>query len=425
VPVFNPVMPVKSNIKAIKRMKIVYFNYLYDSDQDSVGASVHVRQFVEAAGTCGCEVKPYNLNPAHLSATRNTRSNKVRAYLKSKLRRYLSQINQLLNNGPLFFRELKILTFEKPDALLIRYNMLNFTAPLAAKLKGIPVVLEVNSPHAFERKNLVRDIWQLPVVPFFLEWLNMKLSDRIITVSAELKKYIAGKRIDIAKISVVPNGVNTVNFSPDVASNGIVEQYDLSRKTVLGFVGSFHYWHGMENILKLIDATLRQRHDIVYLLVGDGPLKADVEAVVTENNYQNRVVLTGYVPHAQVPEFVAAMDIVLAPYPAMDFFYFSPLKLFEYMSAGKAVVASSIGQISELIKDGENGLLYDPDDFQSFCRKTEQLIDDVELRRRVGKNGRETILTDYTWEKNAGRINHVISEVLAVKPAYELSGATV
>lgn len=391
-------------------MKVVYFNYLYDSQKDSVGASVHVREFVSAMRACGYEIKAFNLNPAPFAAEGRTGFwPALREALKRRLKRYVGQVSQLLKNVPLFFREWKILSAERADVLLVRYNMLNFSALVAARLQKIPVVLEVNSPHAFERKNLVKDVWQIPFLPFLIERLNMTLADRIVTVSQVLKRYYSERKISADKIFVIPNGVNTDRFNPEIESVTVRAKYGLAGKTVLGFVGSFHHWHGITNLMNLILKTVRQNPGIAYLLVGDGPLKPRLEDFVTSNGLAETVTLTGYIAHDEVPNHVAAMDIVLAPYPQMEFFYFSPLKLFEYLSAGKTVVASRIGQISEIIQDGENGVLYDPDDLNELFQKTTKLIVDENERARISFKARESVLQRFSWERNARQVARVLA----------------
>jgi glycosyltransferase involved in cell wall biosynthesis len=146
------------------------------------------------------------------------------------------------------------------------------------------------------------------------------------------------------------------------------------------------------------------------LLVGDGPLKKKADEFVREHKLENMVFLTGYAPHHEIPEHLAAMDIVAAPYPKMDFFYFSPLKIFEYMAAGKAVIASRLGQIAELIQDGENGLLCEPDNFDQLLSITEKLIEDAALRHQLGVAARATMAERYSWQQNAQQIAEVIAK---------------
>ncbi len=398
-------------------MKIVYFNYLYDTTEASVGAAVHVKEFAAAMKTLGHEVKVYHLNLWHQGAATAAPSawQKVRNKLKARLRRYVGQINQILANARYASKERKILLEEKPAALLIRYNMLNFSAPLIAKRMGIPVILEVNSPMAFERKNLVKDMMFLPMLPQLIERLNMKLADAIIVVSKHLKDYFVRHGVPAAKITVIPNGVDIERFSPNVSGERIRAKYGLGERIVLGFVGSFHYWHGLENLLTMIERNLDRRGQIAYLLVGDGPLKKSVDEVVAHKKLEQFVILPGYVPHQEIPEHVAAMDIVLAPYPKMEFFYFSPLKIFEYMAAGKPVIASRIGQIADIIQSDENGLLYDPENLDELVQKAASLIANKNERRRIGDTARQTMVDHYTWQHNAEMIARIIARVLSAK----------
>ena len=98
---------------------------------------------------------------------------------------------------------------------------------------------------------------------------------------------------------------------------------------------------------------------------------------------------------------MAGMDILLAPYQAEELFYLSPIKIFEYMASGRAVLAARVGQIAEVIEDGVNGLLYEPATPESLATQLLRLIDDAVLRERLGKKARETVERRYTWRANA------------------------
>src|SRR5207253_6102752 len=113
-------------------------------------------------------------------------------------------------------------------------------------------------------------------------------------------------------------------------------------------------------------------------------------------------VFTGSVPHEDVAELIRLFDVALAPYPTLDHaFYFSPLKLFEYMACGVPVVAAEIGQIAEVVRDGETGLLYPPGDADAFVAACDRLLADPPLRRRVGEAAAEEVATRDTWGPNA------------------------
>ncbi len=380
-------------------MKVLYINYLFDKTYSSVGAAVHVREFVTAARELGVDIKSCDLNK--FGSEEAAVQSKSRAWLKSKLSRYLRQLNALLSNVGYFRREWRLISQEKPDALLVRYNLLNFSIAIVARLKGIPLVLEVNSPMALENRTFNKGTWQLPLLPEWTERMTLKLADRVYTVSAALRNYFIKQGIDAGKISVIPNGVDIERFCPENDGTGIREKYGLEENIVLGFIGSFHYWHGVECLEAYIERLRARYGTLAFLLVGDGPLRSGLQEKFSNKPFADKVVFTGYVDHEAIPDYLAAMDIVLAPYPALTFFYFSPLKLFEYMSAAKAVVASRVGQIAEIVEDGVDGLLFDPGDYDQFVEKSAQLIEDGALRQDMGEKARAKMVQQYSWKQNA------------------------
>lgn len=396
-------------------MKILYINYLFDKKYSSAGAAVHVREFVSAARKSGVNIAVYDLNK--FDGEEAAAQSRSRAWLKQKLSRYVSQLNAFISNIGYFRREWKIISAEKPDALLVRYNLLNFSAPLIAKIKKIPLVLEMNSPMALEDRRFNTRTWHLPLLPAWTEKLNLKLADRVFTVSGALKSYFVKQGIGEDKISVVPNGVDIDSFRPEVSGTRIREKFGLEDSVVLGFIGTFHYWHGVDCLEELAEELCRQYDQVRFLLVGDGPLRADLESSFEKKGLAGKVVFTGYVAHDEMPEHLAAMDIVLAPYPVMAFFYFSPLKLFEYMAAGKPVVASRVGQIDEMVEDGVSGLLYEAGDSQQLILKASRLIESAALRANIGKQAREFICRNHSWQVNAEKVLGLIRQSLNGKYA--------
>jgi glycosyltransferase involved in cell wall biosynthesis len=255
-------------------------------------------------------------------------------------------------------------------------------------------------------------------LPFLLEWtekLNLRLATRAYTVSQALKDYFVGQGIDRNKLRVIPNGVDVQRFSPDVEGCWVREKHHLNGQVVLGFVGSFHYWHGVEYFSEYV-RRLSDKHDNVrFLFVGDGPMRRELQQSVIDIGLSEKVILPGYVRHDDIPGYVAVMDIALAPYPPSDFFYFSPLKIFEYMAAGKPTVASDIGQISELIEDGKTGMLYQAGDLDTLISKSSELIDNANLRTNMGTAARQASCEKYSWAANAREIIQLINEALDVR----------
>jgi len=172
---------------------------------------------------------------------------------------------------------------------------------------------------------------------------------------------------------------------------------------VVGFAGSLKPWHGVATLLDAF-ATLRAHTPTARLLIiGTGPQEAAARARATALGLGDAVVFTGAVAHDAMPGLLAAMDIGVAPYLAVPDFYFSPLKLYEYMAAGLAVVASDAGAIATLVRASETGLLCPPGDAPALGWALACLAYDPTLRARLGAAARAEA-ERHTWAANARTI---------------------
>ncbi|HHS14108.1 MAG TPA: glycosyltransferase WbuB [bacterium] len=375
-------------------MKIAYFNYLYDIKDSSVGASVHVEELAEALRSHGHTVRVYYMNKAESGG-----ASRIVQGFKAFYRELFSQAGTLISNLFLYWREKAILRAFKPDAVLIRYNYLNISSTLAAFCAGLPVVLEVNAPMVYEKKRFTRG--NLPLIPGWVERLNLRLADRVFVVSNMLKNFYAGRSVPECKIAVICNGVDINRFDPGSDGNALRSNLGLQNKVVLGFAGSFHYWHGVQSLIDFIICVLNRFSHTAFLLVGQGPMKIDMENRLKKYIEEGRVVMTGYVDHQDIPGILAVMDIALALYPDLPKFYYSPLKLFEYMAAGKAVIATRIGQIQEIVTHEMDGLLVNPDDRDGMIQAAGRLILHPEKRFQLGCRARLLVERNYTWKTAA------------------------
>ncbi len=389
-------------------MKILYVNYLYDVTLSSVGAAVHVKELAEALSTLHYDVKVCFLN--RFTGVEKSEKRTLRTLLKQYLGRYVSNLHALYSNIYYFLREWKLIMKERPDILLVRYNIFNFSIAIVCKILKIPFILEINSPMVYEKKVFRRSVIDMILIGWFLERLMIHFAATVYVVSNQLKQYYIERNIDSEKLHVIFNGVDETKISPSVSSKKVRMKYNLQGKKVLGFVGSFHYWHGIEQLQSLLMDILFNYDQTMFLLVGDGPLKQNMEDFIKEHRITDRVVLPGYVTYNDIPEYLSAMDIVLAPYPRHRIFYFSPIKLFEYMAAGKSVVASSIGQIKEIIEDGVNGMLFQAGNYKEMLEKSTLLLKNNSLRERIGKAARMTIEKNYTWKHTAEKLKHIIEQ---------------
>ena len=185
-------------------------------------------------------------------------------------------------------------------------------------------------------------------------------------------------------------------------------RYGLQDKLVLGFSGFIRDWHGVDRAIEFI--ACNPNYNTALLVVGDGPALADLKLRAEVLGVSERVVFSGIVQRDAIAEHIAAFDIALQP-AVVD--YASPLKLFEYMALGKAIVAPASPNIREVLTDGANALLFPQDERDAFDSALSKLVEDPDLRRRIGAAARaELIERDYSWAGNARRVEDIAARLL-------------
>jgi glycosyltransferase involved in cell wall biosynthesis len=172
----------------------------------------------------------------------------------------------------------------------------------------------------------------------------------------------------------------------------------------------------VEALPALLERLVPRYPSLSLVVVGDGPRRAALERELRERGLARHAVLTGTLPHEEVAAVMRQLDVALAPYPQPEHaFYFSPLKLFEYMACGVAVVAAGLGQIAEVVQNGETGLLYPPGDLDALAAACDQLLADPALRRRLGEAAAAEIHGRYTWDHNAARVVDLARSLTAAR----------
>jgi glycosyltransferase involved in cell wall biosynthesis len=170
---------------------------------------------------------------------------------------------------------------------------------------------------------------------------------------------------------------------------------------VLGFVGFVRAWHGLDTVIDAL-ATEPDAASLTLVVVGDGPVREELEAQAARLGVADRVRFTGLVAHDAVAGHVLGFDIALQPSVTA---YASPLKIFDYMAAGCAIVAPDQPNIREILEDGRTALLFDPADPGAQWATIGRLLREPALRVALGRAAREELLRrDYTWRGNAERI---------------------
>lgn len=299
----------------------------------------------------------------------------------------------------------------RPDVIYERYN-LYLLAGLALKWRrGIPLLLEVNAPLVDERMQFGG--LGLPWLGRWAEQRAWRGADVVLPVTEVLAGHVRARGVPSERIVVIPNGINEAHFAAAPTPDEAKAALGWPGALILGFTGFVRDWHGVDRVLRWMaggDAPARAR----LLIVGDGPARSDLEALAVELGIQPRVRFTGVVPRDDVPRHVAAFDIALQPAVVP---YASPLKLFEYLALGKAVVGPRQPNLEEVLTDGENALLFDPQQPGTLEAALSALCHDDALRERIAQGSARSIgRLGLTWRANATRVTQMALALQAGQP---------
>lgn len=393
-------------------MRITYFNYVWDIEGISAGAATKARELIAALKRRGHEVSLHWRTPQPASANHRSAASRLKANLKPRLQRYLHEPKKLLRNLPHLLQEFHILRNEQPDILFTRLELYNFSGRWLSKALHIPLVVEADCPPSYEHKTFYgKSFVHLGRLPEQLELATLRHADAIIAISTVLRNYYIELGIAAEKIHVIPNGADPEKFKPRPRPAQLEARYNLAGKVVIGWIGALVGWSGIERFAQTARELLLAYPNAVLMIVAGGANKALFERELKQGELAERVVLPGLVSHALINDYLACMDIVLAPYPRLPFWYASSMKIFEYMAAGKAIVASNIGQVGEVLHDRENALLYDPEKPDALRRQIEVLLKNPALRRELGVRAREDLVARYTWDRHAKELEMIFARV--------------
>jgi glycosyltransferase involved in cell wall biosynthesis len=288
-------------------------------------------------------------------------------------------------------------------------------AAFACKRLGIPYVLTFSADPLFERNLVGKPLKGIHYrVASWEAGFTYRLAKRIICVSTPAKKHLIDAwGVEADKVVVIPNGVDSHHFHPDYDPVPIRDSLRLGNAPVIGFLGGFQPWHGIEILVESLVAVGEKFPEAKLLLIGDGRARASIEEKIDSLRLRSKVIITGMVPLSKAPEYLSVVDIAVLPYPAFEKeLWFSPLKLYEYMAAGKAIVASRSGQIAEVIEDGRNGLLVEPGDVQALAAALLRLLGHPGERYRLGQNARLQAVEKHSWEQYINQVESVYFDVL-------------
>ena len=374
-------------------MRILYHHRTRSKD----GQYVHIEEMINALRSLGHEV--IIVAPPSAETESFGSDAGAIALLKRYMPKWCYELIELAYSLVAYRRLAAAVREHQPDVLYERYNLFLPAGIWLARKYKLPMLLEINAPILEERAKY--DGLSLTRLARWSQAYAWRNADLVLPVTRVLGDIVQAYGVPAERIVVIPNGINGDRFDGDIDIAAAKVALGLQGQLVLGFTGFVRDWHGLDKVIDLI-ATDPPDALRTLLVVGDGPVRADLEQQAARLGIAARVHFTGIVERDDVARYVAAFDIALQPAVVA---YASPLKLFEYLALGKAIVAPGQPNIREILTHEKNALLFDPAHPEQLAASIQRLCVDHDLRLHVAAGARAAIVEQQlTWKANAQRV---------------------
>lgn len=401
-----PVAPVAPPRAGGRPLRVLYSHRILSKD----GQGVHLDAMVAALRAAGHEVLV--VGPPAYEQTGLGGDSRLLNLLRRWIPGFVMELAELAYSAPAYRRLARAAQAFRPDVIYERYNLFYLAGALLARRRGLPLLVEVNAPLADERARF--NNLTLRRLARWSEAFAWKTADRVLPVTAVLGRHVAAAGVAPERIVVVPNGVDEAEFPPASADPVAAADKD---ELVLGFVGFVRPWHGVDAVVRAI-AAWRGRPRLSLVVVGEGSARPQLEALAVALGVSDRVRFTGLAERDAVAGLIRGFDIALQPAAVP---YASPLKVLEYMAAGRAIVAPDQPNLRELLEDGRTALLFDPargPPGEAMWQAVLRLAQDPALRARIGAAAQAQIAArDLTWAGNARRVVELARAEIAARAA--------
>jgi glycosyltransferase involved in cell wall biosynthesis len=305
----------------------------------------------------------------------------------------------------------------KPDVVMERYYNFAGAGIWFAHRNGLASVLEVNAPMVDPPGTAKARVDAL-MLGLLSRWAQTQArwAMRIVTpLAATVPAKIARE-----KIREIPWGANVDWFDPGRVEPKrrleIRERLGIGERKVVVFLGSFRPWHGVREFCRAARRILQTRQDVAFLMIGAGELLEETRAWVQANGLGQNVFLTGAVRYEDVRDYLACADVGVAPFntsvhpPLRVGFYWSPLKIHEYMAMGLPTVTIDVHPLNAMIRAEREGLLYREGDEDALAAAIVRLLGDGDWRRKIGENARRRVVENYSWAKHCEKLEQILEE---------------
>lgn len=380
-------------------MNVIYHHRTRGRDVEGV----HIRGIVHALRALGHTVSIVSFpgaDPEQVPATSGA-APKGRSRLAtavSRLPGVIFELAELGYNLITLVRMGKLLRLRKPDLIYERYSLFLFATIWLARRRGIPIVLEINDSALVER---VRPLRMKALARRIERWC-MRHSTGLVFISSYFRDQAVAAYGTIAPAVISPNAADLTQFDPArFQRDALRRERGLEGRVVCGFIGSFARWHGVDGFVRAIAPQLVRAPELTLVLVGDGVTLPEVRSLVEQAGLTAQVRLPGRVAHGDIASWIACMDYAVLP---DSNHYGSPMKLFEFMAMGVAVVAPDYAPIAEVTDDGCTGWLFGKRNTQACIDRLLALAARPDERERVGAAARDYIVRERQWRNNAEQL---------------------
>jgi glycosyltransferase involved in cell wall biosynthesis len=371
-------------------VKILYSHRIQSHD----GQGVHLESLVAALRGQGHEVLV--VGPSAYAQAGFGGESKLVATVRRLLPAFAVELLELAYSIPAWRKLARAAAEFRPDLLYERYNLFYLSGAWLARRRNLPFLVEVNAPLAEERARFGN--LRLKRLARWAEAYVWRRADRVLPVTEVLAGHVTAAGVPADRVVVIPNGIDLEEF-PEAAA--VRQAGPDAAELILGFVGFVRDWHGLDSVVRAI-AAWQGSPRLVLQVVGEGPARPGLEKLAAELGIADRVCFTGLATREEIPKLTAGFDIALQPAAVP---YASPLKVAEYMAAGRAIVAPDQPNLREVLRDGETALLFAPSDKEAMWAAIRRLVEDTALRQRLGRAARADVIgCERTWAGNARRV---------------------
>jgi glycosyltransferase involved in cell wall biosynthesis len=382
-------------------MRILFHHRIASRD----GQAVHIEELIAALRRQGHET--ILVGPPSFMSTGFGGSNPLVDRIKRSFPGALYELSEIGYNAKAFLRLRAAVRAHRPDIIYERFSLFLLAGLWMHRLSGIPMLLEVNSPLYEERtKNDGLRVRHLGRWAQRLLWNHV---DHILPVTQVMARIVTDYGVRPSSITVIPNGIDPERFPANTDVGSAKAALGLPPRLILGFTGFIRGWNAVHRLIDFV-ALHYARFDLHVLVVGDGPACNSLQEYAGERGVADRLTIAGVVQRDHVARYVAAFDIAVLPGLTS---YSSPLKLFEYLQLGRAIVAPDTENICEILTHGRDALLFDPAEEGGLEKALLRLCADATLRAELGCSARQTISSkSLTWSSNAKRVVAVAEAVI-------------